>query len=141
LEEGTRRVHVLEGRLTVSQFDRRDADRPYVSPAIVSNVHHAASVANDFRCHPGRRAYAAVTFFRFVHHPARSKVHQLHLAFPRENDAVAADISVYHVVLVQVNQSLKREGLTVKGLSSHLSTHTDLSYRKQNFLRGNDFAR
>lgn len=104
-------MHVLEGRLAVGQLDRRDADRPYVDSAVVSTAVPLVVLAgDDFRRHPGRRAYARVQLVEVVlQHTAEPEVHQLHLPLPRQEDIVAADVSVHDVVFVQVDQSLSKK--------------------------------
>lgn len=83
LEESACRMHVLEGCLAIGQLYRRDADRPYVDPVIVSAISPVAAFDN-FRRHPGRRAYAGVPFLEFsLQHPGEPKIDQFHFAFLR----------------------------------------------------------
>lgn len=99
-------MHVLEGRLAVGQLYRRDADRPYVDPAVVP----AVDPGDDFRRHPRRRSYARASLLQLdLHHPGETEVDQLHFALLRQDDVAAADVSVDDVVLVQVDQSLGRD--------------------------------
>lgn len=83
LEESACRMHVLEGCLIIGQLYCCDADRPYVDPVIVFAISLVAAFDN-FRRHPGRRAYASMSFLEFVlQHSGEPKIDQFHFTFFR----------------------------------------------------------